>query len=110
MVTMKLLTPLLKREFIVSDTVQLLKQTNLFGFFSWGVSKLMNVQGKGLLMKVNGHHHKGYVLVTLDWMDTYEVHIISTHGNIKDTYTDIYFDELFEVIDNRIEKIPDYKK
>jgi hypothetical protein len=41
--------------------------------------------------------------------DTYSVHIISTHGNIKQTFDMVYFDTLTEIIDNRIEKIKDYK-
>jgi hypothetical protein len=48
----------------------------------------------------------------LAWDDTYCVYIISNiisnRGTIKDTYKDVYFDDLVSVIDDRIEKIPDY--
>ena len=69
---------------------------------------MVNVENKGLLMKVNGHHHKGYVFITLGYEDLHKVHIISTHGNVKQTIEGIFFDMLSEIIDNRIEKIKDY--
>ena len=99
---------LIKREFRVGDTLILL-QSNGFKFWSWGSSNFTNFENKGLLFKVNGYHHKGYVLITLDWTDTYDVYILSTHGNVIDTYNMVYFDMLFDIIDNRVERIPEYK-
>lgn len=100
---------ILKREFDVKETVELLKKSKgLFTFMSWGVSKMINLKNKGLLLKVSGHHHKGWVLVTLNYSDYYDVHIISNKGEVKDEMTDIFFTELCERIDNRIEKIPSY--
>ena len=109
MITFETITPLLKMEFNVSETLTLLRQYG-FKFFSWGASRFTNINDKGLIFKVNGHHHKGYVLITLDWTDTYEVHIISTHGNIKSSTEMVYFDMLFDVIDKKIEYIPQYKE
>jgi hypothetical protein len=77
-------------------------------FFSWGAKNFINLANKGLIFKVNGNHHKGYVLITLGWNDTYNVYIISTHGNIVNEYKEVYCDMLVEVIDNRIEYIEDY--
>ena len=54
-------------------------------------------------------HGKFRVFITLAFDDTYSVHIISTHGNIKQTFDMVYFDVLTEIIDNRIEKIKDYR-
>ena len=104
----QVLKPLLQREFNVLDTSTLLKRTNLNVWFSWGVSKIVNVDNQGLLMKVRGHHHKGYVFVTLGWEDLYQVHLISTHGNIKETLEGIFFDQLQEVIDDKIERVKSY--
>ena len=100
--------PLLKMEFDVRETLSVLKH-NLNIFWSWGVSRLTNVHNKGLMFKVNGHHHKGYVLITLDWSDTYNVHLISTHGNIIKSFDMVYFDMLVEIIDSNVERIPEYK-
>lgn len=97
----------LKMEFNPSETLLLLAQ-NRHKFWSWGVSNKVNIENKGLLLKVSGHHHKGYVLVTLAYDDTYTVDIVSTHGKVKDTYEMVYFDMLFETIDDRIERIAEY--
>lgn len=100
---------LVKRDFDQKETIKVITYNKTI-YWSWGVSKLYNFEGKGLLLKVNGNHHKGYVLITLAWDDTYEVHIISTHGNVKSSHTDIYFDVLAETIDNLIERIPEYNR
>jgi hypothetical protein len=107
-VTLEILKPLCEREFNPKETLQVLRHNQSI-YWSWGVSKLVNVDNKGLLMKVNGHHHKGYVFITLGYEDLYKVHFISTHGNIKDTKEGIFFDMLVEIIDNRIEKIKNYQ-
>lgn len=94
--------------FDVSETMKVL-QRRLSIYWSWGTSKVVNLQNKGLILKVSGHHHNGWVLITLGWEDLYKVHIISNTGEIKNEYEGIFFDQLVEVIDNRIEKIKDYK-
>ena len=96
-----------KREFNVKETLLLLNSGKMV-YWSWGVSKAYNVDNKALVLKVNGHHHKGYVVITLDYDDTYCVDIVSTRGNVKTTFTDIYFEDLVNVIDNRIERIAEY--
>jgi hypothetical protein len=106
-ITLEILKPLCQREFDPNETLRVLRHNQTI-YWSWGVTKLVNVDNKGLLMKVNGHHHKGYVFVTLAYDDTYSVHIISTHGNVKQTFHMVYFDTLTEIIDNRIERIKDY--
>ena len=103
----EVVVPLLEREFDVNETMKVLTY-NQRTFWSWGVSKRMNVLNKGLLLRVNGRHHKGDVLITLGWDDTYTVRIMKTSGKIVDTYTMVYFDLLTEIIDNRIERIPEY--
>jgi hypothetical protein len=99
--------PLLEREFFLNETMSVLRHNPQI-FWSWGVSKLQNLNDKGLLLNVSGHHHKGSVLITLGWDDTYSVYIINNRGKILDEYKGIYFDVLTEVIDNRIERIKEY--
>lgn len=103
----KVINEKLQREFNIRETMQVLG-SNMNIFWSWGITTKVNISNKGLLLKVSGHHHKGYVLITLAWDDTYTVDIISTHGKVKDTYEMIYFDMLVETIDNRIERIKEY--
>ena len=103
------LTPLLKNkiEFNVTETLQLLSFNKPI-FWSWGVSSMTNIANKGLLLNVSGNHHKGLVLVTLDGNDTYTVYILSMRKTVLNTFENVYFDQLVEIIDNRIEKIKDY--
>ena len=77
-------------------------------FWSWGVSKTINLANKGLLLRVNGHHHNGYVLITLSFNDTYSVHLIKTNGKLISTTEDIYCDQLQDFIDEKIERIAEY--
>ena len=98
---------LVQREFNPKETANLLTSYG-FKFWSWGCSKMSNFINKGLLLKVSGHHHKGYVFITLNWMDVYDVHLITTRGRIKETIKDVYFENLFDVIDTKIERIPEY--
>jgi len=98
---------LTKRDFNVKEIVDFFYSHGAT-YWSWGAEKLTNYMNKGLHFKVNGHHHKGYVFIALDWSDTFDVHIISTQGKILNTYTEVYIFDLFETIDNRIERIPEY--
>ena len=94
--------PELKDNFNVKETLTLLRRYG-WGFLSWGARGFLNVQDKGLLFRVNGRFHKGYVLITLDWTDLYCVTLISTQSNIKDKMEMVFFDELFRTIDEKIE-------
>ena len=96
-----------EREFNVQETLQVLTH-NRMTYWSWGVSKLINMFNKGLCLKVGGHHHKGWVIITLSYLDTYSVYIVSNSGVVKNEYHEVYFDQLTELIDDRIERIPEY--
>ncbi|WNM18629.1 hypothetical protein [Flavobacterium capsici] len=98
---------LVQREFNPAETLQVI-QHNKPVYWSWGVEKLVNYYDKGLILIVNGHHHKGVLLITLAWNDTYSFHLIKD-GKLKETVTDVYFDELQERIDKKIEYIESYK-
>lgn len=112
--------PLLEISFNVSETSALLKREG-FRFLSWGCDKMIAVEStekdkygtmaKGLLLHVNGHHHKGFCLITLNGNDTYTFRLLNNQFNQKgETVTDIYFDELFDRIDKLIEYIPAYNR
>lgn len=104
----KKLKPLLGVSFNLKETYKQLT-VNKNTFFSWGVSKILNLFGEGMILKVNGNHHKGYVMITLNGMDLYDVYILNNKFDVIETYNSIYCDILSEVIDNRIERIPSYK-
>ncbi|MFI8379597.1 hypothetical protein [Leeuwenhoekiella sp. NPDC079379] len=105
---MEKLSELTQREFNTQETYQLLKASGSI-MWSWGVSKLINYQNEGLLLKVNGHHHKGWVFITLAWNDTYSIHYLNNRYKVKESQTDIYCDMLTRTIDDKIERIDDYQ-
>ena len=98
-----------EREFDPRQTLEVLTH-NRMTYWSWGVSKLLNMFNKGLCLKVSGNHHKGWVIITLSYLDTYSVYIVSNKGEVKDEYHEVYFDQLTELIDDRIERIPEYTR
>ncbi len=98
---------LYQREFDTNETLKVLTHNKTI-YWSWGVSKLFNCSNKGLFLKVNGHHHKQYVLITLSWDDTYKVDYLNRNLKVIDTQENLYFDQLVEFIDNRIERIGEY--
>jgi hypothetical protein len=95
-------------EFNTNETHSILRR-NISIYWSWGVETIFDVNGKGLMMKVNGHHHKGWVLITLGWDDYYRVHILTKFGEVLDSYEGVCFDELVRIIDDRIERVEEYE-
>jgi hypothetical protein len=45
----------------------------------------------------------------VDGYDWYRVHILTQFGEVLDSYNGVGFDELIGVIDDRIERIEEYK-
>ena len=76
---------------------------------SWGARGWTNIDNKALRFRVSGHHHKGYVFITVNAGDLFDVYLTDLKGRIKETLTDIYLDSLIETIDARVEKIEGYK-
>lgn len=110
-----LMNTLLKRDFNANETIAQLKMTKeltwkvlSWGAKDWGVLNGVPDSCKGMAFKVNARRHKGYVLIALNWDDTYEVHLVSTKGNLKHSMDNVYFDELTEKIDENIEKVDAY--
>ena len=112
----ELLSTVGERPFNHLETMKVLKHNYMARMASWG-ARAFGVTGmdeynevKTLFFTVSGHHHKGHVVITLGWNDTYTVRIVKTNWTLVDTYTDVYFDELVELIDKRVERIEAYKR
>ena len=102
------------REMNVKELMQLLKM-NVSIFWSWGVHNIRidsvkNGYTKAFRMNVSGHHHKGHVYIFLSYMDLFDVYLTSTQGMIKQKIEGLYFDQLVDWIDEKIEKIPEYSR
>lgn len=99
----------------IADTIrQQIKYPNKYVFFSWGAHNFQfavtdDNNYPTLRFKVNGMKFKGYVHIIYNPMDYYEIEFVSTHGNLKKRVEMCYFDQLQEIIDNYVEKIPEYE-
>jgi len=81
-------------------------------WWSWGGHAFRaesNEYTKYFRMTVQGHHHKGHVWIFLNGLDLYDVYFTSRQGTIKEIKTNLYDDMIHEVVDNYVERIPDYK-
>ncbi len=100
------------RQLDVNELMQLLK-SDIYKFWSWG-SHAYRVDKKNdtrmFRMQVSGHHHKGHVYIFVNGMDLFDVYLTTAQGTIKDTNSEgLYFDQLVDWIDEKIECIPEYK-
>lgn len=98
------------REFNVNETLALLLHPNPNIFGSWGCERRLNYKNIGLLLYVNAHRHTGWILINLSGADLYDVHLFELgKKEIKDSIIGLYYDQLLDAIDSRIEKQDDYK-
>lgn len=100
---------LTQRDFNVEETIELLMRFNPTVFYSWGVERITNFKNKGLLLKVNAHHHKERVFIILAWNDTYSFYLMDSENKVIKESHEVYFDELQYKIDQTIEYIDEYK-
>lgn len=101
------LTSIKGRDFNQEETLQLLRLNRLW-LMTWAARNFTRFENKALFFTVSGHHHKGIVLITLAYDDTYTVTLLSSQWNEKAKFENIYFDELAELIDVKVERIGAY--
>lgn len=97
---------------ITTTILKQLKYPNINVYYSWGSHAFcyaVTSDGKPCLrFKVNGNKFKGYVHIIYNWADYYEIEFVTTHGNLKKRVDICYCDMLQEIIDEYVEKIPEY--
>ena len=91
------------RDLNVQELVQLLRM-NKMRFFCWGVPGFKNHSDRVLSFRVTGLLHTGNVYICVNYMDLFDVYITSSQNNVKIEMKDIYFDDLFNRIDEVIER------
>lgn len=94
-----------QKEFESLETLQLLTYVKPI-FWSWGVDteKIIRFSKGGFFFPVNGYLHKGFVLITLAYNDTYTVTLYNKKLIEKKQIEEVYFDQLVEVIDTNVER------
>lgn len=98
-----------EREFDPRETMQWLAANKLW-LFTWAFREPVNFMNKVFYFKVSGHHHKGYVVITLAWDDTYTVRLVSNKWVEKSKFEMVYCDQLAELIDEKVERIAAYER
>jgi hypothetical protein len=101
------------RVFNPNELIYLLKQ-NMNVFWSWGSRNFVVDSQKNtrmFRMTVSGYHHKGYVFIFLNGLDLFDVYLTNKEGIIKNRTDEmgLYFDQLVEWIDDKVERIPEYR-
>lgn len=102
------------REMYIPDLMALLRSSGCV-MMSWG-SHNFTIDKKNdtrmFRMNVQGHHHKGHVYIFLNGLDLFDVYLTSNRGTIKDRTDEqgLYFDQLVEWIDEKVERIPEYTR
>lgn len=85
-------------------------KTNLSVVFSWGFNSPIALEN-GLKFTVNGFKHKGNVAVRYnEGLDLFDVEILTSENELIETIDGVYFDQLIEVIDNRVELVENYEQ
>lgn len=85
-------------------------RANINVYWSWGTRGLVNLNGKGLRIRVSGIKHKGYVYIVLNGSDLFDVYLTTLQNKIKEILPDVYFDELQLRMDDAIEYTGDRYK
>lgn len=95
------------RSFGVQDIMRMLCKQNPFAVMAWGIKNIgilkKDEEEVGALIHVNGKAHKGPVLLTLNFMDYFDVRLMNDEGVVLKSQTDIFVGELLETMDSMIE-------
>jgi hypothetical protein len=98
-----------QRSFEPKELFQALQCNATVTLMSWGAHDWSACEDQWLRFKVNGFFHKGLVYIALGWNDTFTIYYTTPTGKIVDIRTEVYIDELVQVLDKRIEFIDEYK-
>jgi hypothetical protein len=77
--------------------------------WTWAARGWKNIGNKFLQFRVSGHHHKGLVVLAVNGSDLFDIYFCNLRGEVKQEINDIYLEDLIETIDNKVERIPQYK-
>ena len=87
-------------------------RTQLMVVFSWGFHRPSALPNdKGLVFKVDGFKHRGWVVVRYNEVaNLFNVELRDNRLKVIENIEDVYFDQLVNVIDHAVERTSDYEK
>ena len=75
---------------------------------SWGFRDSQALEHQdmpGLKFRVSGFCHDGHVMILLNaGADLYEITFLNLDGSIKEHVTDVFFEDVHDIIDEAVEK------
>lgn len=87
-------------------------RSNRIVMWSWGFNQPQALpNNEGLIFKVNGFKHNGFVKVVYhEGKDLFVVILQDNQSNELHRIEDVYFDQLVDVIDETVERTQDYSE
>ena len=96
------------REFDINQLHSYIVKNSII-IMSWGFNRpSIIIPSKCYRFSVRGNHHKGYVYIVLNFMDTFTIYYTNTHNVIKKISNDVYIFDILRILDEDIEKVPEY--
>jgi len=90
----------------MQEFVNVIRKTQIV--WSWGAHNWTKMSKFVLRFTVNGHHHKGHIYISVNGADYFDIYLTTNRGNIVEIIRDIDISSIIGVIDDRIERIPEY--
>ena len=99
------------REFYsMQELVNAILVNHIEKVWSWGAHAWTKMNDYCLRFMVHGHHHHGHVYLVVNGGDLFDVYLTTSRGKIKDIMTDIFIEDLVDVIDRKVERIEAYAR
>jgi hypothetical protein len=87
----------------VEDLVKAMMRNSIV--WCWGTRGwTIYPEKKALRFRVSGHLHKGFVFLTVNGLDLFDIYITNLKGEIKQSKKDIYLEDMINVIDGMVER------
>ncbi len=98
------------RDVSITELLHVLR-SDIRKYWSWGTHALINLNGKGLRMRVSGMRHKGWVYIVVNGSDLFDIYLTNMKNDIKEKVADVHVEDLAEVADHYIESgVGNYEK
>lgn len=92
----------------MSELVRTMGRT--YKAMSWGAHKYTKFSEYTLGFKVQGHHLKGWAFLVVNGSDLFDIIFTNTRRKVVSVNTNVYLDNLIDVIDQRVEYIDEYTR
>jgi hypothetical protein len=76
--------------------------------WSWGAHNWTIMNKFVLRFTVQAHRHKGHIYIAVNSMDEFDIYLTTNRGNIVEVIEGIDLSSVIDVIDEKIERIPEY--